>query len=100
MSDPTDPTLLNIGTHAGVGGLAAAITTAIARIFAGRERDEEVKAKQEVATRLAVIDEKLGHVQSALDKVGDVGERVALLERDVKALHERLDGERGKRARR
>lgn len=87
MSDPTD--LQAIGTHTGVGALAAAITTAVARVFAGRE-------SQEVATRLALIEQKLDDIRKDSEKHDGMSERLALLERDVHAMHERLDGKRGK----
>lgn len=97
MSDPTDPTLINIGTHTGVGALAAALTTAVSRFFTGREAAEAAKASQEVSTRLAVIEEQLKTLTSGLGKHAELGERVALLEQSTKALHERLDGKRGRR---
>jgi len=88
VSDGTD--LMSLGTHGGVGALAAAITTAVSRIFAGKEA-------QAVTTKLAVIEEQLKNLTAAIEKHGELGERVALLEQSVKALHERFDGKRGPR---
>lgn len=88
MSDGLDS--LTIGTSGGVGVLAAAITASISRFFAGKEA-------QGVATKLAVIEEQLKTLTSELKRHGEIGERVALLEQSVKALHERFDGKRGRR---
>lgn len=74
------------GTAIGSSGLVAAFM----RWVAGREAGQ-------VATRLAVIEEQLKTLTAALDRHGELGERVALLEQSVKAVHERLDGRRGKR---
>lgn len=85
MSDDVD--LVKMGTHAftGVGG--GGLVAFLMRMFASKEA-------QEVSTRLALIEQRLADMTSALVKHGDMGERVALLEQSVKALHERLDGKR------
>jgi len=85
MSDPLD-VVTTAGTAIGSSGIVAGFM----RWIAGREAAE-------VATRLAVIEEQLKQLTSTLAKHGEMGERVALLEQAVKAVHERLDGRRGKR---
>lgn len=88
MSDPTD--LATIGTHTGVGALAAAITTGIARFFAGKEATE-------VATRLALLESKIDTIVKGSEKHDGMSERLALLEAKVNALHDRLDGRKPRR---
>ena len=87
MSDPTD--LATLGTHGGVGVIAGGLVGFLSRLIQSRE-------SQEVATRLALIEQQLVAVAKSLDAHAGLAERVALLERDVKAAHERLDGKRGK----
>lgn len=88
MSEPTD--LATIATHLGGAGGAAAIATALMRWLAGKEATE-------VATRLALLEAKLDEALKALSKHEAIGERVALLEQSVKAIHERLDGQARRR---
>lgn len=85
MSDPTD--MVALGTHGGVGVVAGGIVGFLSRLVQSRE-------SQEVATRLALIEQQLASMAKSLEMLGGLAERVALLERDVKAAHERLDGKR------
>lgn len=88
MSDPTD--LAALGTHGGVGVLAGGLVGFLSRLVQSRE-------SQEVATRLALIEQQLAGMAKSLEHLAGLAERLALLERDVQALHQRLDSKRGKR---
>ena len=83
--DPTD-----LATHGGTGVAAAGIVAGFMRWLAGKEAGE-------VATKLALLEQKLDALGKVMEKHADLGERVALLEASVKAAHERLDGKRSKR---
>lgn len=85
MSDPTD--LANIATHGGVAVAASGGVGAFMKWLQGREAES-------VRTELALLRQELTGLAKTLEKHADLGERVALLERDIKAMHERLDGER------
>lgn len=85
MSDPMD--MAALGTHGGVGVVAGGLVGFLSRLVQSRE-------SQEVATRLALIEQQLTTVAESLKAQAGLAERVALLERDVKAAHERLDGKR------
>lgn len=82
MSEPLDM-MTTAGTALGSSGLVAGFM----RWIAGREA-------QEVATRLAVMEEQLKTLVQALNKHGDLGERMALVEQSLKAVHDRMDGRR------
>ena len=88
MSDPTD--MATLATTGGAAVSSSALVAAFMRWLSGREAAE-------VRTQLALVQQKLDQVAQTLEKHADLGERVALLEASVKALHARLDGKRGRR---
>lgn len=91
----------NVAVAGGASIISSGGAAALVRWLAGRERDrekaEERNEREAVRTQLALVQQKLDHVASALEKHAALGERVALLEAAVKALHERVDGKRGRR---
>lgn len=88
MSDPTD--LASIATHGGVAVAASGGMGAFMRWIQGREAES-------VRTELALLRQELNALTKIMEKHSDLGERVALIERDVIALHERMDGKRAQR---
>ena len=88
MTDELD--LVKLGTHAATGMGGAGVVAAFMRWVAGRE-------SQEVATRLALIEQKLDMLMKESAKHDGLSERVALMEASLRAVHDRLDGKRGKR---
>lgn len=82
--------LASAATHGGAALAASGGVAAFMRWLAGKEA-------QSVATELALLRNDVTALTKLMEKHADLGERVALLERDVKAAHERLDGKRGTR---
>jgi len=91
VSEPTD--IAALATHLGGAGGAAGVATLLMRWFAGKEATE-------VATRLALMEQKLDQLVASLLKHEGLGERVALIEASVTAVHERLDGLQSQRRKR
>lgn len=83
MAEPSSA--LDIITHPGTvaGGTGAAVM-AFMRWLQGKEA-------QSVATQLALINQRLEQVTLALQKHEGLGERLALAEQTIKALHSRMD---------
>jgi hypothetical protein len=87
MSDGNEIDLMKMATHTATGVGGAGLVGFLMRVMASRE-------SQEVATRLALLEQAMKTLIDDLKKHGELGERVALLEQSNKALHERLDGKR------
>lgn len=90
MNDPLD--IATLATHGGTAVLGAGGVGALMRWLSGRE-------SQEVATRLALMEQKLDQLVAAADKHDGMGERLALLEQSVRVLHERVDAAAKRRGR-
>lgn len=82
MSDPSD--LVTVGTHAASGGGAGVLVAALMRLFQSREAAA-------VRTELALLGQQVGALATAIEKQSSLGERVALAEQSLKALHGRVD---------
>lgn len=74
MGDPSD--LITIGTHGGVGVGSGVLVAFLTRFFASKE-------SQEVASKLAVIEQQLETLTKTLDAHAELGERVAALEEAI-----------------
>lgn len=101
MSDLDPSAIDGAALHIGGAATASAIGAAIMNWLRGRDAraasQRAADESQRVATELALLRNDLTAVLKSLEKHEGLGERVALLERDMKACHERLDGKRGKR---
>jgi ABC-type Fe3+ transport system substrate-binding protein len=86
----SDIDLASVATHGGAVLAASGSVAGFMRWLAGKEA-------QSVATELALLRNDVTALTKLMEKHADLGERVALLERDVKAAHERLDGKRRQR---
>lgn len=87
MSDPTD--IAAIATHGGAGLAGAGVVGAFLKWLQGRE-------SVEMATRLALIEQKLDQLVDVGRRGESFGERLALVEQSLKRAHERID-EKGRR---
>lgn len=76
---------MELGKHVGSGVGGAGLVGFAMRFLWGKEQTE-------TATRLALIEEKLTRLLEAQTKHDGYGERLALVEQSLKAVHERLDG--------
>ncbi len=79
--------LLAIDELVKVGGPAIVGSTGVAAFM----RWVQGKDAQNVATQLALMRQQLDQLVASAAKHETAGERIALLEQDVKALHERVD---------
>jgi len=76
--------LIKASTHLGAGAGGAGIVAWLSRMFQARE-------SQAVATELALLRNDVTTLAKALERHEALGERVALLEASLRALHERFD---------
>jgi hypothetical protein len=76
VSDGSEFDLIKVGTHGGVGMLAAAVTAGIARFFAGKEA-------QDVAIKLALLEASMNDIKAELkglrEKSHDHGNNITRL---------------------
>jgi hypothetical protein len=102
MSEPMDMTNLaghGLGPGWGVlgwGGVGAWVANFLRSREAREAAKEAAKEAAEMARQLALLNQSMVDVKEELKLQRNYGERLALLERDVKALHDRMDArERG-----
>lgn len=85
-----DPDLVALSTNGGVAAGASILTSFFSRLLRS-------KAEVEVSTRLALIEAQLATIAATLKEQQGLAIDVALLKRDLLAVHERLDGQRAQR---
>ena len=83
MPDPISA--MDVITHPGtVAGGSGITVAAIFRWLQGREA-------RELSTQIALMQQKLDAMAVAMEKHSGMGERLALAEQSLKALHSRMD---------
>ncbi len=84
----------------GSGGLGAWVMHFFKSRQEAEERKERAKLDQEIAVALATLVGEVKEIRAVQREQAEYGERLAIVERDLVALHERIDDDRAPRPKR